>query len=185
MDKWVININNKEIVFADFDKAISLLLKTISKHFVDHSYVHRDSSKVVVYDSACMPDNIGTYFHGLYYDRTITDEEIILETRLNMLLSYLACDNLALLGDNALKSINKSYEYHNEEVAIKINHSLEEIEVYLSTEDNDSYLYTNIFIMEDKDKQYFFKTHQVCHTSNRRRDIGKTVDLNIALKRKD
>ena len=38
-------------------------------------------------------------------------------------------------------------------------------------------------IMDDENKKYFFKSHQVCDTSSRESDLGKVADLDISLEK--
>lgn len=189
MNKWLMTLNNEKIEFDNFNNALSSFLKEISKYFWEHAYINKDATNVFVFDSACMPDALGGFFYHLNDDRIITDEEIVLEARLRMLCSYFGCDDPKDIKSNALKSINKSFDYHYEDeeigyqVDIKVDYSPEEIVTELKAGYGDSYLHTNAFIMDDENKKYFFKSHQVCNISSRKSDLGKVADLDITLEK--
>lgn len=189
MSKWVVTLNNNKSEYDGFKEALAFFLKEVSEYFWKHTRLNNESTEIFVFDSTCLPDSLGTFFYHLLDDRIITDEEILLETRLSMLLSHLACDNPVQIKDNALKSIKRSYDYHynNEEIGylidIKVDYSPEEIVVELNADNGDSYLYTNAFIMDDSSKKYFLKSHQVCHTSIKNSDLGVFADLDIMLEK--
>ncbi|MCR5491613.1 MAG: hypothetical protein K6F32_05750 [Bacilli bacterium] len=189
MSKWLVTLNNDKSEYDSFEDALAVFLKEVSEYFRKHSYVNKESTEIDVFDSTNLPDSLGAFFNYLYNDRIITDNEILLETRLRMLLSRLACDNPVQIKDNALKSISKSYDYHysDEEIGylidIKVDYSPEEIVVELNAYNGDSYLYTNAFVMDDSSKKYFLKSHQVCFTSAKKSDLGAFADLDITLEK--
>lgn len=187
--KWLLTLSDKKIELDSFNNALQLFLKKISEYVWKHSCVNKESTEVSVFDSTFVPDSIGAFFNYLHDDRKITDDEIILESRLSMLCSYFGCDNPEDIKSNALKSINRSFNYHYKDdeigyfIEIKIDYSPDEIVVNLKSDDGETYLHTNAFIMDDESKKYFFNSHQVCYTSSKKNDLGKTADLNILLER--
>ena len=189
MSKWFVTLNNNKSEYDRFEDALAVFLKEVSEYFWKHTYANKESTEIVVFDSTYLPDSLGAFFSYLYHERMITDDEILLETRLRMLLSHLACDNPVQIKDNALKSISKSYDYHynDEEIGylidIKVDYSPEEIVVELNADNGDSYLYTNAFVMDDSSKKYFLKSHQVCYTSAKKSDLGVCADLDITLEK--
>ena len=64
-----------------------------------------------------------------------------------------------------------------------MDYSPEEIVVELNADNGDSYLYTNAFVMDDRSKKYFLKSHQVCNTSAKKSDLGVFADLDITLEK--
>ena len=189
MNKWLMTLNDVKIEFDNFNNALSSFLKEICEYFWNHAYSNKNEPNIFVFDSTCMPDAVDRFFYYLNDERIITDEEIVMEARLRMLCSYFLCDNPKDIKNNALKSINKPIDYHykDEEIGfqvdIKVDYSPEEIAAELKADSGDSYLYTNAFIMDDENKKYFFKSHQVCDTSSRESDLGKAADLDISLEK--
>ncbi len=191
MSKWLVTLNNDKSEYDSFEDALAVFLKEVREYFWKHTQGpwNKESTEVFVFDSDNLPDSLGAFFTYLYNDRIITDDEILLETRLRMLLSRLGYNNPVQIKDNALKSISKSYDYHyiDEEIGylidIKVDYSPEEIVVELNADSEDSYLHTNAFVMDDSSKKYFLKSHQVCLTSPKRSDLGVFVDLDITLEK--
>lgn len=193
MSKWLVTLNNNKSEYDSFEDALAVFLKEVREYFWKHTYVNmyvnKESTEIDVFDSDNLPDSLGAFFDHLYHERIITDDEILLETRLRMLLSRLSCNNPVQIKEYALKSISKSYDYHynDEEIGylidIKVDYSPEEIVVELNADNADSYLHTNAFVMDDSSKKYFLKSHQVCLTSAKRSDLGVFVDLDITLEK--
>lgn len=181
-------LNNEKIEFDNFKNASSSFIKEINKYFWKHTYANKESNDVKIFDSGCYPDELGSFFYYLYSEAKITDDEIVLDSRLRMLLSSFINKNPKDIKNNALKVIIRSYNYQYEDeeigysIKIKIDYSEDEI-IFESNADEDSYLHTNAFIMDDENRKYYFDSHQICNTSNNGSDLGKTVDLSISLEK--
>ena len=190
MNKWLMILNSEKIEFDNFENATSSFIKEIHKYFWKHTYANKESTDVKVFDSECCPDELGSFFYYLYSEAKITDDEIVLDSRLRMLLSSFINKNPKDIKNNALKVISRPYYYHYEDdeigyfIDIKIDYSKDEI-ILESSADEDSYLQTNAFIMDDENRKYYFDSHQICNTSNKGSDLGKTADLSISLEKND
>ena len=123
MNKCLVTLNDEKIEFNNFNNALSSFLKEISEYFWNHAYINKNKPNIFVFDSACMPDAVDGFFYYLNDERIITDEEIVMEARLRMLFSYFGCDNPKDIKSNALKSINKSIDYHykDEEIGFQVD----------------------------------------------------------------
>ena len=179
MKQWILTTNGETQVFDEFLNAVHQLKNTIHKH-VDFN---KD-----VYGITCLPDGVGAFF-GYKFDEGIgTDEEIVIEARLNQVLDSLHCEDPAINKEYIQKYVKKEIHYHGEieefDEKLDINTTLsnDEFVVDIVLDDADiTYLKTNAFIFDDENKTYYFKTHQIINTSSNPNDLGKVVDLDASL----
>ena len=190
MNKWIILNNGKEYTFDNYEEALKSFLITISDHLWEYSFNNKKDGAMHVYDYSTLPDNIDVYFDYKYGERTITDEEIVLENRLKMLLDYMLSKNPKEKKENTLKSFKQSVYYKGEEkeistkVVIDIDYKEDEAVVDLRCDDGDeTYFKTNAFIFDDVDKTYYFKSHQIVTTSSIKEQLGEVVDIDVELRK--
>lgn len=187
MGTWIVNnkASEKE-TYQDFETAVKRFRNIIANFFWDFSYEGPEDKKTLNVFGLCgVPDQIGAYFSYKYDERTITDEEIVIDQRLEMLLDFLKCQDTKDLKENTLKVIKKPIHYHGEieefEQTVDINVDLLKDEVVVSLESDGDYLKTNAFIFDNQDKTYYFDCSATCHTSTKEEDLGKVVFLDITL----
>lgn len=190
MNKWIILNNGKEYTFDNFEEALKSFLITISDHLWEYSFNNKKEGAVHVYDYSTLPDNIDALFAYKYGERTITDEEIVLENRLKMLLDYMLSKNPKEKKENTLKSFKQSVHYKGEEkeistrVEIDIDYKEDEVILDLRCDDGDeTYFKTNAFIFDDVNKTYYFKSHQIVTTSSIKEQLGEVVDMDVELRK--
>ena len=191
MATWI--VNNKAGVketYLDFETAVKRFRDIIANFFWDFSYEGPEDKKTFYVFGLCgVPDQIGAYFSYKYDERTITDEEIVIDQRLEMLLDFLKCQDTKDLKENTMKVIKKPIHYHGEieefEQTADINVDLLKDEVVVSLESDDDYLKTNAFIFDNPDKTYYFDCTQTVHTADKPEDLGKVVFLDVTLTKED
>lgn len=191
MATWI--VNNKAGVkenYLDFETAVKRFRDIIANFFWDFSYEGpKDKKTFYVFGLCGVPDQIGAYFSFKYDERTITDEEIVIDQRLEMLLDFLKCQDTKDLKENTLKVIKKPIHYHGEieefEQTADINVDLLKDEVVVSLESDGDYLKTNAFILDNPDKIYYFDCTQVVRTADKPEDLGKVVFLDVTLTKED
>lgn len=186
MNNWVLNNNNAIRKYNSFEEAINEFLKIIK----DHLWINSDNNKEnesTVYGYSCEPFSFEVFFHTKYQDRTITDEEIVLESRIGMLLDYFLSKDKKQIQDNALKVIKHSISYHGKDeyhtdVKVDVDLNSDEITLDISVNNGfDSYIRSNAFIFDDENRTYYFNSRQYVEVSNNKDDLGKVVELNISL----
>lgn len=184
MSKWIVNLNDEQFEFESFLDGVNYFKNKIKDHFQQYNY-DGDDTKLVVYTQRCVPDFVGYFLEGDYKDLDILDEEIILDTRLSMLMQYMFCLNIKEVKDAAKKIISKPIKYHGENneygslLDVDISPSTDELVVNLKGE--DMHLKTNAFIFDDENKTYYLDSHQECLTSHNPDHLGVYVDFNISL----
>lgn len=170
--------NGIEEEFSDFVEAKNAFKESIINAISDE-------------DAYCdgEPFSLCRYFSGKYDNGSISDEEIIIETRARTILEYLLClrDSVEMKS-KILKLISKNYSYHGVdefgvEVSLSIARNLDEITFHLVVDDNGdiNLLEANSFVMDDDEKEYYFVAKETITTSNDSNKLGKTISSNITL----
>lgn len=185
--KWVLINSDKKEVFDSFYNARDAFLALIADHLWQNSLNNKDNPSTV-YNRSCVPDRIGYFLESRYEERTITDEDIVLQSRLDMLFEYFLSKNADEIRDNALKVINHSIKYHsrnedfNEEMKINIELDESELKVDIIADNGkESFLSTNAFIMDDDSKRYYFKSRQCIITTDVLDDLEKIIESCISV----
>lgn len=185
MKKWILLVNKERFDFSNFHDAATMLKAEISKHMeINEDVFGREGD----------PFSPGAFFSGRYLDGTITDEDIVVSTRLNMLCRSFIWRGIDFAKDNARKSVLNSIHYMSkndefgEQLNIDIDVKKDEIVLDVTHYDSDgkeTYMRSNAFILDDLHKKYYFKSHQIVTTTSQKDDLGKVVDLNILLKEEE
>lgn len=184
MNEWIIFNNGREIIYSDYQEALKYFLTIVADHLWNNSYNNKDNGSPV-YDHCCTPDRVGEFLEIRYEERTISDEEIVIQSRLNMLLDPLLSKDDNEIKNNALKVIKHSINYHsrNEEFDedLDINVELKTEEIVVDIVGEDSLFKTNAFIFDNDLQKYYFISKQRITTSNDPEHLGKMVEISIAL----
>ena len=184
MNEWIILNNGREILYNDYQEALADFLTIIADHLWNHSYNNKSNGSPV-YDRCGTPCRVGEFLGIRYDEYTISDEDIVVQSRLDMLLGNFRYKDANNIKTNALKIIKHSIKYHsrNEEFdqEISINIELKPKEIIAEVIGEDSLLKTNAFIFDDYLQKYYFVSEQKIMTSNDLQHLGKMVKLNITL----
>lgn len=183
MDKWILMIDEDKYEFNKFSDAIYMLKAEIIKHIEVNDEAYTNGGE---------PFLSGAFFFYKYDQGTITDEEIVVETRYKMLLRSLITRDLEYSKKDAIKSIKGNINYSgknefDEELKIDVQSKPNEISldiIYNEGFDDEAYLHSNAFIFDDPTKEYYFISHWIINTSSRH-NIGKVVDIKIRLKQEE
>lgn len=183
--KWLVKIGIDEREYDSFDEAVAEFRQVIFDFVSTYCPSNEEEEPCIAFNNSAVPNFANEYFYYKYDSSTISDEEIILDNRLRMLMEYLYCPNLDELKEATLGNIKHSYKYEDEikeinsKLYVDIDYSPDEVKVYLSG--NEGFLETNAFIFDDEDKKYYFESNQVVRTSSNPDDLGSVVFLNIYL----
>lgn len=184
MNEWIIINNGRTNIYEDFNQALDTFLTEISSHLWLNSFNNKDNGSPV-YDRSCTPSIVSTFFEPRYSERTISDEEIVVQSRLDMLLDYFLSKDATEIKNNALKAIKHSIKYHskNEDFkeVIDISVELNPSEIIVDIEGKDGLFKTNAFIFDNDLQKYYFKSKHEIITSNDPQHLGKMVELDIKL----
>ena len=188
MNKWIVTKDGIKEEFLNFKDALNIFLNEIADHIWYNSSCNRDEENDWVYNDCSIPFAVGVFFNSKYDERTITDEEIVLESRLHMLLGHLMSKDANEIKDNAFKVLKHSLIYQGAEMDTKINIKVDldpnEVVVDITADDGDeSYLRTNAFVMDDDSKTYYFRSKQYVVTAHNPKNLGKEISLDIKLEK--
>ena len=184
MNEWILITNGKNEIFNDYQEALNSFLTRIADHLWENSYNNKDNNSAV-YDYCCTPNIVGEFFESDYNDRTILDEEIVIQSRLNMLLDFFLSKDANEIKNNALKVIKKPIKYcatnleYADEIEVIVEFNQKEISVNIRRE--DSIFKTNAFIFDNNLQRYYFNSKQRITTSNDPEHLGKIVELDTVL----
>ncbi len=183
MDQWVVSCAGEEVFLESFEDAVRSFRTNIE------NYARSLNCPPC---PEYIPFAVGAFFEYKSSEALITDEEIVVEYKLGMLLNSMCFPEA---DDCTHYNARRKYDpinYHGEikefeeKLDIKINCSEEEINVEILLDDNEDniFLLTNAFIFQDTRKTYYYKSHQVViicdsHESYR---LGTSVDADITLK---
>ncbi len=185
--KWVLKDDRSIREISDFKVAKNAFKRSIIKSISEEDAELRDGEPFV----------FGCYFSTKYDERSITDEEIVIETRTKMLLQYLLYPTEdEELKDEIFRTISKNYSYHgvyesNDDgtgANLSIVRNPHEIIIRLYVDDGAyvNRLETNAFAIEDDDKEYFYiseETIYYAYGSDGSETIEDLISTNITLKR--
>lgn len=178
MKKWILTSKKGEEDFTEFEEAAKALKRMIVKEI---------NRTPVFYDG--LPFSVGSYF-GYKYENQISDEEIVIDERLRLLLRTLNCRDPKNTKKEANRSIFQNYSYSEksdlgEEMHIEIVRK-ENITLDIQFNDgvDDMYLSTNVFDMDDESRTYYFNFRQIVVVSSSlaRDELGKVYSDNMTLK---
>lgn len=181
MSKWILTVDNETFEFDHFSDAVTMLKAEISKHMeVNEDIFGRDGEPFT-------PD---AFLYCKYVDGTITDEEIVVQTRMSMLCRSFIWRGADYSKDNAIKSLKGDIHFiskneYDEELKIDIESSSEEVILDITHFDgvkDKTYMRSNAFIFDDPNKVYYFNSHQIITTTPKEKNLGKVVDINIQLR---
>ena len=183
MDKWGVSCNGTDRYFDTFQEAV-IHFKTEICIFANQ--IHRN---LLIPDP--MPFDAGCFF-SYKFDWDITDEEIVVYTRLTMLLGSLHIQNTEECSKYCSRVIRDPIDYRGrieefkEELDIKIDRSDNEITAEIAHREtgDDTFLSTNAFILREDQKSYYYKTHQIIRVTHANESylLGTSVDLDLTLK---
>lgn len=180
MAKWILTVDNETFEFDNFSDAVTMLKAEISKHMeVNEDIFGREGEPFT-------PD---TFLSSKYDEGTISDEEIVVQTRMSMLCRSFIWRGADYSKDNALKSLKGDIHYygkneHEEELKIDIHSSKDEVVLDITHYDgieDETYMRSNAFIFDDSNKKYYFNSYQIVTTTSNEKDLGKIVNINISL----
>ncbi len=182
---WVLKNNEKVMEFCDFAEAKKAFRISIRNALNDED-AYTDG----------VPFSLGAYFSGKYDDRSISDQEIVIDKRIEFILDLISSPYpIDYVDDMLLKKLDlllpTSYFYSgtnqfDEEVEISIDKNNDDIDLRIDVDDNieNNMLYTNAFVLENEDKLYYFESKETISTSNSRDKLGKTLYSYITLEKK-
>ena len=130
------------------------------------------------------------HFFCKYNDGTISDEEIVVQTRMSMLCRSFIWRGAGYSKDNAIKSLKGDIHFvgkneYDKELKIDIESLPEEVILDITHFDgvkDQTFMRSNAFIFDDPNKVYYFNSHQIITTTPKEKNLGKVVDINIQLK---
>ena len=181
MAKWILTVDNETFNFDNFSDAVTMLKAEISKHMeVNEDIFGREGEPFT-------PD---AFLSCKYVDGTISDEEIVVQTRMSMLCRSFIWRGADYSKDNAIKSLKGDIHFigkneYDEELKIDIESLPEEVILDITHFDgvkNKTYMRSNAFIFDDPNKVYYFNSHQIITTTPKEKNLGKVVDINIQLR---
>ena len=174
-DKWELKINEGFRIIDSFEDAVDIIKDELNEYFdIDQCFYNR------------MPFSIGVLESQLYEENRITDEQIVVFERIQMLLNRIFIkEDIA-----ALDYIKRDYSMHYEDDYIyDLNIIKKEDEIILSTKvdckEYIDYLETNMFTL-DSNKEYYFRSNQKVAVSSPddRFSLDFIAELDILLKKK-
>ena len=174
-DKWELKINEGFRIIDRFEDAVGIIKDELNEYFdIDQCFCNR------------MPFSVGVLESQLYDENKITDEQIIVFERIQMLLNRIFIkEDIA-----ALNYIKHDYSMHYEDDYIyDLNIIRKEDEIILSTKvdckEYIDYLETNMFTF-DSNKEYYFRSNQKVAVSSPddRFSLDFIAELDILLKKK-
>ena len=174
-DKWELKINEGFRIIDSFEDAVGIIKNELNEYFdIDQCFNNR------------MPFSIGVLESQLYEENKITDEQIIVFERIQMLLNRIFIkEDIA-----ALDYIKHDYSMHYEDDYIyDLNIIRKEDEIIVSTKvdckEYIDYLETNMFTF-DSNKEYYFRSNQKVAVSSPddRFSLDFIAELDISLKKK-
>jgi len=174
-DKWELKINEGFRIIDSFEDAVDIIKDELNEYFdIDQCFYNR------------MPFSVGVLESQLYDENKITDEQIIVFERIQMLLNRIFIkEDIA-----ALDYIKHDYSMHYEDDYIyDLNIIKKEDEIILSTKvdckEYIDYLETNMFTF-DSNKEYYFRSNQKVAVSSPddRFSLDFIAELDILLKKK-
>ena len=185
MCEWKVTINNKEeIYFVNFHDAVQSFRNNLADYLINHSHNSLITDEPILYTRSAVPMDIATYFGELYDTAKMTDEEILIETRLSMLMESLLCKDAEKAKYRAMDAISMEFDYKfnkTNEVKVIIESTCMPKEITVDLKTDDCFLQTNAFLIEDSALSYYFNSSIVCHTSSIDEDLGKKFEYSIKL----
>ena len=181
MAKWILTVDNETFEFDNFSDAVTMLKAEISKHME----INED-----VFGREGEPFTPDAFLSCKYDDGTISDEEIVVQTRMSMLCRSFIWRGANYSKDNAIKSLKGDIHFfvkneYDEELKIDIKSLPEEVILDITHFDgvkDETYLHSNAFIFDDPGKVYYFDSHQIITTTPKEKNLGKVVDISIQLR---
>lgn len=118
----------------------------------------------------------GYIFSCKYNDGTISDEEIVVQTRMSMLCGSFIWRGADYSKDNAIKSLKGDINFigkneYDEELKIDIESLLEEVILDITHFDgvkDQTFMRSNAFTFDDPNKVYYFNSHQIITTTSKK-----------------
>ena len=185
IDMWVLKINDKEEYhFMNFNVAAECFRSYLANYLISHSHNSQVTDEPILFARSAVPMDIMVHFGQLYDAAKITDEEILIETRLSMLMESLLSKDIKRAKYRAMDVITMEFDYkynHPEEAEVIIESTCSPKEITIDLKSNDCFLQTNAFLIEDDNLDYYFKSSIVCCASNNDEDLGKRVEYTIKL----
>ncbi len=179
-NRWIVSINDELREYPLFEDAVMSFKFAIVKEI----------NKAVIF-SHSVPVSVASFFSGKY-DSYISDEEIVIEQRVGMLLRTLNWKDVENTKKDAAECIRKSYFYKgkdefDDELQVDITLEGERISITINYDDgrgDDAYLMTNAFNLDDQEATYYFNSSQVITGVDDDEDsdvLGERIATNIFL----
>lgn len=182
--KWVLKDGRTITEFSDFKVAKNTFKRSIIKAISEeYSELFDGEPFALVY-----------YFQKKYDNRAITDEEIVIEKRTEMLLQYLLYSmESEELKAEILRTISKDYSYHgvyeSDDETIETNISIVRnpheiiIRLHVDYDGVVKRLETNAFAIEDDGKEYFYIIADMINQDDGSVTIDELQSKNITLRK--
>ncbi len=181
-NRWVLTNNDNKQEFSDFKEAKVAFRNSIKEAMNDKDAYPRGE-----------PFSLGVYFSSKFNDGSISDSEIVIYNRAQMLIdSIYASRTIDYKNDKCLyKNIIPKYFFYSgsndlgEDAFISIDKNEDEILLCIIVNDNDdiNMLYTNAFVMDSKERVYCFTSRERISTSDNPDKLGEILYSNITLKK--
>lgn len=179
MEKYVLTINGEKEVFDSFEYALKVFLETI------YDYVHLTK---YVFEESSLPEDYGYFLDYKFEHNQSCELERDLYSKLTQLFEiFNICDpNKSKEISNRLVPNDIFYHGENDEFEevffLKITKKPDEIILNIEADIVfETYIKTNAFIFDNKQKTYYYKAHQVINGTPVKEDAGKPVVLDISL----
>ncbi len=181
MAKWILTVDNETFDFNNFTDAVTMFKAEISKHMEANEDIFGREGE---------PFTPDVFLSSKYDDGTISDEEIVVQTRMSMLCKSFMWRGANDSKENAIKSLKGDIHYfgkneYDEELEIDIESLPEEVILDITHFDgvkDQTYMRSNAFIFDDPNKVYYFNSHQIITTTPKEKNLGKVIDFNVVLK---
>ena len=180
MPQWIVQTEEGQQRYNGFEEAVAAFRQIIREYIEGNDEIFgRDST----------PFQVGAFFGYKYDEGIISDEEIVVSTRLDNLLNSFRFNNQEEAERLAVTMMPRDIDYEGEieefgeKLTIRVTHHNREIEAVVIHDDgqNQTYLETNAFIFDNLGMVYSFKSHQIISTTWKEGNLGKVVDLFVRI----
>ena len=171
--KYIVKNFPSKKIYSSFNDAVN----DAKEQILNYIYTEKDAF------CNMLPFSVGAHIGGLYDDLILTDEEVIVIDKIQLLLDR-------LFDDKIFDYIKKDYEYtsadkeYDKDCIFKIIKKDDDLELSLRTP--DCLLKTNMFNLRENHNYYFSSHQRIIMTENKdKAKLGKVVSLCIRLECKE
>ena len=179
MRSWIVSNNFTKKSFTKFKEAVEFFKSLIKSHIEVNEYF---------YDECGYPTVENKYFYDKLSNALISDNEIVISQRSEMLMSSLLWEEVNKSSEYIRESIKKDYHYSGEgengekefiDIVNKDDELLLQIE-HLKDEDKTC-VHSNAFIFNNPHLTYYFYSKQEVGVIENNHMVNKQLDAFIKL----